>query len=52
MEIRQAIGTTRTRSEKTVAFLHTFVEELKANGFVAGALDRSGRSDATIAPPA
>jgi polar amino acid transport system substrate-binding protein len=52
MEIQQAVGTTRSRSEEAVGYLHTFVEELKATGFVADALDRSGRRDATVAPPA
>ena len=52
MEIRQAVGTTRARSPETVAFLRAFVEELKSNGFVADALHRSGRRDATVAPPA
>ena len=53
MEIRQAVGTTRARSrETTIAFLRTFVEDLKSSGFVADALHRSGRRDATVAPPA
>ena len=52
MEIRQAVGTTRARSEDTVAYLRAFVEELKADGFVAAALERSGRTDAVVAPPA
>jgi polar amino acid transport system substrate-binding protein len=52
MEIQQAVGTSRSRSEEAVGFLHTFVEELKASGFIAGALDRSGRRDASVAPPA
>jgi polar amino acid transport system substrate-binding protein len=52
MEIEQAVGTTRARSQETVAFLHTFVEDLKTSGFVADALQRSGRRDATVAPPA
>ena len=52
MEIRQAVGTTRGRSEETVAFLRAFVEDLKSSGFVADALHRSGRRDATVAPPA
>lgn len=51
MEIQQAVGTTRSRSDQTVGYLHTFVEELKATGFIAEALDRSGRRDATVAPP-
>ncbi|WP_405071233.1 transporter substrate-binding domain-containing protein [Kribbella sp. NBC_01510] len=52
MEIRQAVGTTKTRSPETVAYLHGVVEELKANGFVADALVRSGQADASVAPPA
>lgn len=50
MEIRQAVGTTRSRSNDTVAFLRDFVEELKSDGFVADALERSGRRDAKVAP--
>ena len=38
MEIRQAVGTTRTRAAETVGFLHGFVEDLKGSGFVAEAL--------------
>ena len=52
IEIRQAIGTTRSRQPGTVQFLHRLVEELKANGFVADALERSGQFDATVAAPA
>jgi polar amino acid transport system substrate-binding protein len=52
MQIQQAVGTTRTRRDDTLGFLRTFVEELKANGFIAAALRRSGRHDATVAPPA
>jgi polar amino acid transport system substrate-binding protein len=52
MEIQQAVGTTRARSEETVAFLRSFVEEHKADGFVAASLRRSGRTDAAVAPPA
>ena len=51
MEIRQAVGTTRSRSAETIAFLWDFVEELKSAGFIADALERSGRSDARAAPP-
>jgi polar amino acid transport system substrate-binding protein len=46
------VGTTRTRRDDTLGFLRTFVEELKANGFIVEALRRAGRRDATIAPPA
>lgn len=52
MEIRQAVGTTRTRRPETVSFLRDLVEELKANGFVAAALRRANRSDDLVAPPA
>jgi polar amino acid transport system substrate-binding protein len=44
MQIRQAVGTTRTRQPETVAFLRDLVEELTANGFVAEALRRSNQS--------
>ena len=50
MEIRQAVATTKDRSDLTKAFLKQFVETVKANGFVADALARSGQ-DATVAPP-
>jgi polar amino acid transport system substrate-binding protein len=51
MEIRQAVGTTRSRTPDTVRFLHDVVEQLKANGFVAAALRRAKQPDATVAPP-
>jgi polar amino acid transport system substrate-binding protein len=50
MEIRQAVATTRSRTDSAIAFLREFVEMVKADGFVADALARSGQ-DATIAPP-
>ena len=51
MEIPQALGTTKTKNEETIQFLHTLIEELKASGFVAEALRRSGQT-APVAPPA
>ena len=48
-EIRQAIGTPKGRSAGA-AYLRGFIEEMKANGFVADALKRSGQS-APVAPP-
>jgi polar amino acid transport system substrate-binding protein len=48
-EIRQAMGTPKGRPAG-VAFLRSFVEEMKASGFVAEALKRSGQA-ATVAPP-
>ena len=50
MAIEQAMGTPRDR-ERGVHYLRAFVEEMKASGFVAGALARSGQGDATVAPP-
>ncbi|MFB9239569.1 transporter substrate-binding domain-containing protein [Plantactinospora siamensis] len=51
MEIRQAVGTTRSRHGRTVAWLRDAVEQLKASGFIAASLDRAGRRDVTVAPP-
>ncbi|OEJ23685.1 ABC transporter substrate-binding protein [Streptomyces agglomeratus] len=52
MEIRQAVGTTRSRRPETVRFLRDVVEELKAGGFVVDALRRAGQPDTLVAPPA
>jgi polar amino acid transport system substrate-binding protein len=52
MQIQQALGTTKSRRPETVEFLRHFIEDQKANGFVADALHRSNRPDATVAPPA
>jgi polar amino acid transport system substrate-binding protein len=49
MEIRQAVGTAKTKRPETLRFLHGLVEELKASGFVTDSLRRSGQS-ATAAP--
>jgi len=51
MEIRQAMGTAKGR-EAGARYLHGFIEEMKASGFVADALKRSNQPDATVAPPA
>jgi polar amino acid transport system substrate-binding protein len=51
MEIPQALGTAKTKHEETAAFLRALIEELKASGFVADALRRSGQT-APVAPPA
>jgi polar amino acid transport system substrate-binding protein len=50
MEIRQAVGTAKAKQPATRRFLHDLVEELKAGGFVADALRRSGQT-APVAPP-
>jgi len=51
MQIRQALGTSRTRDPGTVRFLTAFIEELKASGFIRDALRRSGQDSALAAPP-
>lgn len=48
MQIQQAVATHPDRRPETIAFLGDLVEELKANGFVADALKRSGQ-EATVA---
>jgi polar amino acid transport system substrate-binding protein len=52
MEIRQAMGTTRSRRPETVHLLRDFIEEKKASGFVADSLRRANQLDAVVAPPA
>jgi polar amino acid transport system substrate-binding protein len=49
-EIRQAMVTPKGRGTAGVTYLRAFVEEQKANGFVAHALKRSGQK-APVAPP-
>ena len=49
--IEQAMGTPKGR-EAGSRYLHAFIEEMKANGFVAGALKRTNQPDAAVAPPA
>jgi polar amino acid transport system substrate-binding protein len=51
MEIQQAMGTAKGRLAGA-AYLRGFIEEMKANGFVADALKRSGQHDAAVAPAA
>jgi len=53
-EIRQAMGMPKRNGEAGkagAAYLAAFVEEMKASGFVADALKRSGQ-DTKVAPPA
>ena len=50
MEIKQSMGA-RKGHLAGAAYLSTFIEEMKANGFVAEALKRSGQT-ATVAPAA
>jgi len=49
MAIEQAMGTPKGR-EDGAHYLREFVEEMKASGFVATGLERSGQGDATVAP--
>ena len=50
MEIQQAMGVAKGRLV-AARYLRSFIEEMKASGFVADALRRSGQGDAAIAPP-
>jgi polar amino acid transport system substrate-binding protein len=50
MVIRQAVVVPKGR-EAASAYMAQFVEELKASGFVADSVKRSGSTDATVAPP-
>ena len=52
MVIRQAMGLARARGPAGAAALRAFVEEMKASGFVAGAMRRHDVAGATVAPPA
>lgn len=50
MVIRQAMGLPKSRGEAAADFLRAFVEERKASGFVAAALQRHGIQGASVAP--
>ena len=51
MAIEQAMGTAK-RNQAGAGYLRAFIEEMKATGFIARSLQRSGQVDATVAPPA
>ncbi len=51
MQIRQALGVSRTRAPDTIEFLTGVIEDLKASGFIRDALRRSGQDSALVAPP-
>ena len=51
MVIEQAVGTPKGR-EAGAQYLREFVEEMKASGFVARGLEKSGQRDAAVAPSA
>jgi polar amino acid transport system substrate-binding protein len=50
-EIREAMGTPLGR-DSGLQYLKTFVEEMKASGFVTKSLARAGQGNAVVAPPA
>ncbi len=50
MVIRQAMGCHKGRGAEAAAALSAFVEEMKASGVVAQALDRHGVQGASVAP--
>jgi len=50
MAIEQAVATPMGR-DAGARYLHVFVEEMKASGFVAKALAASGQAEVTVAPP-
>ncbi|MDN4572159.1 ABC transporter substrate-binding protein [Pandoraea cepalis] len=52
MVIQQAMGMPITRGEAAVAFLTTFVEDMKREGFVADAMQRHGVTGVSVAPAA
>jgi polar amino acid transport system substrate-binding protein len=52
MLIQQAMGIPKSRSSEALAYLHSFVEEMKSSGFVAQALARHGIEGASVAPAA
>ncbi|MGZ0148520.1 transporter substrate-binding domain-containing protein [Kribbella sp. WER1] len=49
MQIQQAVGTTKDKSEPTVAYLRELIDELKVSGFVAASLAAAGQSPTLIA---
>ena len=51
MAIQQAMGMPKGRA-RAHAWLRDFLEEMKASGFCAEALQRSNQPDAVVAPPA
>lgn len=50
MVIEQAMATPKGRAAGA-AFIRSFIEEMKASGFVARALAESGQAEAAVAPP-
>jgi len=51
MAIQQALGIPKAR-ETGLKYLREFIEDVKASGFVAQAIDKAGNHGVSIAPPA
>jgi polar amino acid transport system substrate-binding protein len=51
MVIRQAMGIAKRRGDEAARWLGAFLEAMKAEGEVAGALARHGVEGASLAPP-
>ena len=51
MVIQQAMAVPVDRSDGALAVVRDFVEDMKASGFVAQALERHGITGARVAPP-
>ncbi|HMC44757.1 MAG TPA: ABC transporter substrate-binding protein, partial [Caballeronia sp.] len=51
MVIEQAVGIPKAH-DAGAAYVHAFVEEMKAGGFITKGLAASGQSEAVVAPPA
>jgi polar amino acid transport system substrate-binding protein len=52
MVIEQAMCVPKSRGDAAREFLSRFVEDMKASGFIAAALDRHGIQGASVAPAA
>jgi polar amino acid transport system substrate-binding protein len=52
MAIRQAVGSPKGRGEAGRQYLRAFVEDIKANGFIAREIEKAGGGDVTVAAPA
>jgi polar amino acid transport system substrate-binding protein len=52
MVIQQAMGLPKGRDHAALKVLHSFVEEMKATGFIANALAKHGIEGASVAPAA
>ena len=52
MAVNQAMGLPKSKGPEAALFLRSFVEEMKASGFVAEAMQRHGIQEAGVAPAA